>query len=149
MQKKIGIILDNFGPSQMAYQALTQPIPIDWSVYGFYHNIHHTIVEPSFPLWHCAEAFNFNGHLIATNINGAQQLLNCFAAQSKIFYLWDIEWFRHKGDYNFYRHIYCNPNLKLVTRCEDYQNLVKQCWNIECALVKDFSYNGFIDSIFG
>lgn len=134
--------------SQLSYFALTNKVPDGYSLYGFYQNIGPVIVEPRVPLFHCFEMYNFDGHIISTDIGTTQQLLKTFSAKQKIFYIWDLEWIRKRGTYEFYRSVYCNPELTLVTRGTEYARLVEDCWNVKCHVVENVNYEEFVDRVF-
>lgn len=146
--QKIGLILNNFASSQLAYFGLTNEVPENFNLFGFYQNIANPIVEPKFPLYHCFELYNFDGYLISTDVSTTQQMLKTFSAKQKIFYIWDIEWLRYKNRYEAYREVYCNPELTLVTRCDDYKRLIESLWRRECRVIENVNYNEFVNRIF-
>ena len=149
---KFGIILNNFGVSQLAYFALRNANKFvneqsDWSVFGFYQNLFPPIIEPQFSLMHSFELYNFGGVLISTDILSTKQSLESFSASRRLFYVWDLEWVRHKKNFGIYEQFYCNPKVELVARSHEHKVVIDGCWNRNCKVVEDFNFNEFVKKI--
>ena len=86
------------------------------------------------------EGYSFDGVLIATNFQLARKLARYPGPAHKIFFVWELEWMLMNGAlHRDLRAVYCNPNLKLVTRSQEYAKIIEDVWNLpNKVLVADF-----------
>lgn len=137
----IGFAVDNLGFSELSYyliRAINECLEEDCPDITVFYS---TLTRPILPLntasMQMTELYGFAGVGVATNFHTAQKLLKCPAPQKKIFYIYDLEWIRNKVDFSILCEVYRNPSLELVTRSEDYANVVSKLFHREVA-VKDF-----------
>jgi hypothetical protein len=153
---KLGIVLPNWGMSEVSYFALKQANELleeggvlDHSIIGFYESVAFPPVTPYFAMMQTYECYNFNGHLISANIHTTRKMLHCPGPSSKVYYIYDIEWFRYpQKRYQDFADIYRNEDLILIARCQDYADLIKNCYNRDVSdVVPDFNLKEIIQVI--
>ena len=97
---------------------------------GFFDIYERHIATPNFCTMNLVESFGFTGTLITTNCDLTLKTLRFPNPKKRIFYVWDLEWVRHTGpQFEYYEQVYRNPKLELVTRNQDYADLIENCFN--------------------
>ncbi len=141
--KKLGFILDNCGPNELAYRVISsannliknQPGVADFIV--FFNNIVPNCMPLEFASMNMVEAYDYDGVLVATDLLNASKMLNFPAASRKIFYVWDLEWIRLPNrNYDSFREIYCNEELDLFCRSKTHQFFIQNAWGREAKIVE-------------
>jgi hypothetical protein len=137
---KIGIALDNLGPSQLNYylvkngnEAVLNKPTLD--ITAFVNTSAVISLPANFAAMPMYEAWGYNGVLIATTFITAQKAQKCLAPQKKFFYVWDLEWLRpsiQKVDFNYRvgASVYCDPLMPLIARSAEHARVLEECWNI-------------------
>lgn len=140
---KLGVLLDNLGPTQLAYylirnaNALLAAEPLS-DVLAFYEHLVKPCAPPHFATMQTSEVWGFDGVAVATSFATAQLLLHCPTPSKKLFYVWDIEWLRMKQkSYEGLAAVYRNPDLHLVARSGQHADLLARCWNREILCVME------------
>lgn len=135
--KKIGLLLDNFGPSDIAFCAITSGNKLDKDIdlCGFYIDLHPNCVYAKFGLMEAGETMSFRGPIIATSIRTAKYLSTNTSPEDKYYYVWDLEWIRNGGDFKSYRDLLLKT--KVIARNEYIASLLREVWNIEPVAVID------------
>jgi hypothetical protein len=139
---KIGLCLRDFGWSQLAYLAIKQGNTLAEDlidVVGFFENGARPCITPCFGLMHIAEAYGFDGTLIATSLSTAEKVIRFPSAFRKYFYVWDLEWHRQIYQYETLVEIYRHPELTLLARGEEHAEIIRKAWNKEVVVIDDFN----------
>lgn len=137
MKNKLGICINNLGPSQLNYfliKSINEYLDsnINTDIIAFYENIQPKCIPTKFALMNIIEAWDYSGTLIATDLSTASKIAKFPSVTRKIFYIWDLEWIRlRQKQFEELRSIYGNPELELVTRSVDYKKIIENCWNVE------------------
>jgi hypothetical protein len=140
---KLGIVVNNLGPSQMNFDIIRQTngflsASALADVIVFYENLQRPCLPMSFACMQVAEAWGFDGALIATNLSTAEKVLRCPSSRKRLFYLWDLEWLRlQQKHYRSLQATYAHPDLTLITRNEDHKKVVENAWNVRVAATID------------
>ena len=143
--KKIGVMLDSIGSSQISECVIDTFNSIslsesDVDTIAFYKK-HPT--PPSTPLFSCmeqTELWGYEGDVIATSLDNAMTLTNITAPRRKFFYVWDLEWARLTNTrYSYLESIYNNESLELIARSDWHASLISQYWQSPIATIKDFN----------
>ncbi len=131
-RKKLGILVNNLGPSQLSFEILIRANKYsnDLDFVLFYQNL----CRPCFNLTSAAmqinEIYSFPGPAIATDLSTANTLIAAPSPVRKYFYVWDLEWIRMpQKNYESLAHIYQNPELQLIARSGSHKKLLENCWN--------------------
>jgi len=145
---KIGVVLKDFGPSQLAYEFLSQTNKLlrerfDIAPYGFFENLGKPVISPNFSLMNLTEAYGFDGILITTSAYQTFQTINYPGPKRHIFYSYDLDFLSQKGQAEFY--FQCYRNTESWTRNQVYSDLVKNNFNIESKVNPDFNLESFIN----
>lgn len=152
----IGVIVSQLENSQLCYSLirninqyrLKNP---NQQFYIFTNNHGAMPIKPLCPVMFINEAYSFLGPLISTNVFTTFQMVNCIGKVPKYFYVWDLEWFRmnhQEKQYDNLVSIYRNPNIKLITRSNDYKHLIETCWNKPVSHVLDnFNIEELVDVV--
>jgi hypothetical protein len=135
--KKIGLLVDQLEPTQILYQFVKTAnkflLTNDWADFCiFYRNFGALPLQPNFGTFSAAECFAYDGFTVATDLQGAQQILRYPGPnrRSLYFYLNDLEWLttRDKFSYEALASIYLNPKLNLICRSEPHAEIVRAVW---------------------
>lgn len=141
MNMKLGVLLDNLGPNQLALNVITNGNKVrDTDFIAFYENSAKPYISPDFAIMQAFEAWGYRGILIATSLSTASQMITFPVCKEKYFYVWDLEWIRMKEKYFKTLHsIYSNPKLKLIARSNSHKKIIEDCWNTPVVgIVDDF-----------
>lgn len=143
-RKKLGFLVKNINSSELVYSIMMKAMSLeDLDVQLFFVNLDKAVVPNTCATMHIAEAFDFDGPVIATNIDTANKLINFPGPTNKLFFIDELEWMRYPvKQYKVFESIYRNPKLKLLARCEDHKRLIENCWNVKVYGVIE-SYNFF------
>lgn len=150
--KKLGLALPDFGANQLAYSATINTNRFlenhyDVDIIGFYESLIKYGVSPNFACMQAVELWGYDGAVVASSLNMAQDILHIPTLQKKYFYIWDLEWVHLPDkDYSKLKSIYCNPELTLITRNEDYAQVIKKLWNRPVEhIVEDFNIEKLVN----
>lgn len=144
MRNKLGVLVPNLGASQLAFSLLRSANALvrersDWDVTVFYEDLRQPCVRPRFACMHVADAFSFDGHVVATTLTTAQKLLRLPACKSRAFYVWDLEWLRlERKAYAELAGVYRGFFQFLAARSQAHADAVTQAWNLPTRVVPDF-----------
>lgn len=135
---QIGIIINNLGPSQIAFDAVKNlnSIADTNSVCMFYQNLARCTYPVKFATLNYnkiySSYFDSNSVLIATNISSALDLSRVNNGSKKLFYAYDLEFLDNK---DFARNVKGYNCLPLYTRSESYRQAIKNYANIDAKVV--------------
>lgn len=87
----IGFLIDEFGSSQLCYMLLKKTEEIENAII-FYDSMFLSCVPPRVTIMSISEAYAQKGTMVATSIKTANQMINFFGANRKLFYVWDTSW---------------------------------------------------------
>lgn len=138
----IGLVCNNVGPSQLAYYAIKTGNEFvksgDNDFVIFFYELMPECIKPNFSTMNLSEAYDYNGVLIATDINSASRILEYPGATKKFFYLWDLDWVKlQQKKYEHLAQVYKNKNLELIVRSKTHFNFVKNLWKEPVGIVED------------
>lgn len=139
MKMKLGILLDNLGPNQLAFNVIKNGNEVkDFDFIAFYENFLRPCIPPNFAIMQSFEAWSYDGALVATNLSTAGKLISYPICKHKYFYVWDLEWIRLKEKhYGGLQPIYNHPKLKVIARSQSHKDIIENCWNVKVAGIVD------------
>jgi len=141
--KKIGVLLNNLGPSQLNYYFIKSTNELlakrtDLDIVVFYENLQVKCLPTNFASMPILEAWNFHGPMIATSLSTAAHLIRFPSSCKKIFYINDLEWIRLKNkNFSVLQSVYSSKELTLIARSNDHKNIIENCWNTKVIAVAD------------
>lgn len=142
MTLKIGVLLDNLGPNQLASSVIrtgAKAAQNGIDVIAYYERQ----ALPCLPLpiasMHVTEAFGHEGILVATSLSTAVRVAEAPTAAGRFFYVWELEWVRGRFAYRALSQVYRDPRLTLLARSLDHARVLESAWNrpVRC-VVDDF-----------
>lgn len=139
---KIGFVVENLSSGQIPYTLIksTNKIvenSIDTCIVAFMEENTAPCITPRFARFHIANAFLFDGILIATSLRTASLIQN-FTSNKKYYYINDLEYLRKNVNQDEWRSILSNKDIKKFARCHDHlQELSKDGYDI-IGTVRDF-----------
>lgn len=149
---KVGVLFDDLMMSQKTWLFLENANRFVKSVnndcVAFIKNMSPPCIKPNFSVMFCHEMWHFDGYLIATDLDSAEQISKIVSPAKKMFYVWDLEWLRRTNNKDYVRNvdIYRNPELKLVVRSESHANeLSKYCNRKVDGIINNFNLERLID----
>jgi hypothetical protein len=147
---KIGLMLDNIGPNQLAHyliqtgNSFLEKNSQRADLVAFTQQTIHPIATPNFATMNISEAYDYNGFLVATNLQTAIKMLKCPGTRRKFFYVWDLEWTRPQNkNFAILKEIYNNPKIELISRSANHDKLIELCWRKPIGLVEDARVDQF------
>lgn len=145
----IGILLDNLSQSQLACSIDRDVRATKSRVTVYVRQTTPPWRDPPFPVSNWADAWGAKFPLVATNLDGAFNLIKFPAVPRKYFYLNDLEWLRHykwggPPPYHELAAIYRHPSLTLLVRSESHKRAVDEAFNVESALLNKASLVEYI-----
>jgi hypothetical protein len=129
----IGIVCNNIGPNQLAYYAIKSGNEFvesgDNDLVIFFYELMPECIRPNFGVMNLSEAYNYNGVLVATDLNSATRILEYPGTRNKYFYVWDLEYLRiGQKNYEDFCNIYNNPRLPLIVRSKSHKHYLGTIW---------------------
>lgn len=143
--QKIGLLLDNYGPSDVGFFALQagNKLDKDIDVCGFYIDLIPPCVYAQFALMEANESLSFCGPIIATSRRTAEYLRTNTAPYSKYYYIWDMEWVNKPWEFESYKELLIS--MKVVARNKYIADILRKVWGIEpVAVIDKFDLKEFI-----
>jgi hypothetical protein len=142
---KLGFLLDNLGPSQLAYSVIRGVNEYlekggDVPVVLFYERLLPFCLTPHTASMQLAEAWTFDGLLVATSFRTAEKLINLPAARlrSHFFWCYDLEWVRFANKaYRPLADVYRSPRLRLLGRGPDHKAALETAWNVPVGTMEE------------
>lgn len=134
---KLGFGLNNLGASQLAFHFIRSANrmaseSIETDVVGFFEAPSSPCILPSFSTMQFAEAWAFDGTLVATSLGIAEKFLRFPCASRRYFYVWDLEWMRNrKRTFRQLASVYRNPSHILIARSDEHANVISKAWNVK------------------
>lgn len=141
---KIGLLLPDLSPTQLAYFAVrrandrAQRAPL-LDVTLFVERAVPPCVKPATAVMPAHEVWAFDGPVVATTWQTARLLLECPRPYPKAFYVWDLEWLR-MGVFPFevVSPVYLHGELRLIARSHSHAWAIQAAWDRECVVSEDF-----------
>ena len=149
--RQLNFLVNYLGPTQLTY-SLTRSLSVrqkDFDIIIFYENLTRFLVPPIFPMFQIAEAWAQPGITISTDLSTTRKLIEFPGTTKKFFYVWDVEWLRGKQRvFDIYKQIYGNPEVQIITRCENHAKLIENNFNRQIAgVVREFDIPSFKEII--
>lgn len=154
--RKLGVICEDLGPNQLAYQLITSANTLleetdDYDVCLFYRNFLPPVKNANFGTFTVYEAFSYDGVMIATDLHSANAMVKWPGPNRKkmYFYIQDLEWIRLRNQmqYEQLAQVYMNPKLNLIARSEDHKNILESVWRPVSAVVEDGDIRRFVEVV--
>jgi hypothetical protein len=144
MHDKIAVVIESLEASQLAFLAINQvnqlitkhPL-VNASI--FYENLTVPCIPPKSSVMCINELFAYHdGIIITTNLDQTYSIASYPNNSKKIFYVWDLEWIRKTLDFEKTLYTFNLPE-RLITRCKDYADAIKNYCNREVEIQEDFN----------
>lgn len=149
----LGIFLPNFGHNQLAINAIAYVNAMlnkdsDIVPSLFFKEVAQPIIKPKTIMTTFDRLYNYDGHLITTNIDTTYTALQCNRLKSITFYIAELEWTRQKGNYIVNSALYRNPNIMLVCPSKEYRDAVENYCNVRINhIITGFNLNEITNRI--
>lgn len=131
MMNKIGVVLDNIGPSQLAFYTINQFNLFSKKIHDidcciFTQNICTPVLQPHCAVMNISESMSFDGDLISCSFEFADKLIKSVNKSKKHFHVWSLEWLINPYLYEKYINILRNQELSLSTRSMSYATAIEK-----------------------
>lgn len=139
---KIGVLINNLGPNQLAYYLIKHGNKFVESGYNdlvaFFYEISPECAGLKFSAMNLSEAYNYNGILVATDTNSASRILEFPGTTNKFFYVWDLEWTKvPEKQFENLSVVYNNDKLPLIVRSQVHYDILKKIWKEPIGICED------------
>jgi hypothetical protein len=126
---KVGVLVNNLGASQLNYYLLKEADlnrhAIDIQIFQI--NPCKPCIPAKAGIFNVGDSFGFSGPLIATSLETAEFMQNCFISKARFFYIFDLFWTRLQfRDYN--RLLPLFKNFKLIARSDTHKSIIESAW---------------------
>jgi hypothetical protein len=151
----MGVLVDNLGLSQIAFTTATAIHRYihehgEWDISVFIKDLEAHCTPCNFSIMQLYNGYGFNGTLVATNLDLANKLISFPGQKRKVFYMWDMEWFRRPISHNLLNDIYNNPILDIVCRSDEHAKYFESAWGRKVkGVVPNFNIKELIGVIHG
>lgn len=138
--KKLGVLITDLQPTQQSYITIkalnyvVETTDIDCTIFAEYSRFR-PIIEPRFSVMDMTEMWSFDGVLISTNLSNTKLMNDALNSATKAFYIWDLEWLRHKKDFIQNLAIYQSPKISLIARSVDHARIIQNYTNMVPKLI--------------
>jgi len=128
--KRLGLLLDDFAPSDLAFCAIYEGNKLDMEVdlCGFFIDISPICGNPFFSIMEAAETMTFYGPIIATSIRTAKYLKANTNHDDKFYYVWDLEWTQQN---NFEEYLNLLKGMKIIARNDYIAQYLESLWGVK------------------
>jgi hypothetical protein len=136
---KLGFLLKDIGYNQLAHDLIqsinttlkNKACPHQITI--FTENVEEMIKTPSCPVMSASELWTYDGNVVATSMATAVKLLKAIGPKKKCLYVHAPEWFSQSQimQYENTHAIYMHPELDILTRNAEYNELFTSCFNKE------------------
>ena len=142
--KKLGILIESLNISQQSMSLIVNCNRLsndtDIDVIGFYEIYGQFPTPPHFSLIQNRNIWEFNGPIIATDIDSAYTLINCPLTPKKYLYLWNLEWIFHPANFYYYNAIYNHKEIELIARSEYHKKIIEKIWKRPKFIMENFNH---------
>lgn len=153
MIEKFGFVLSHLAPAQLPYKLIKSANEFlekkdSCDIIIFYQNLSPLVVNPNFAIMNLSEAYNYDGRLVATEVNNAARILDYVGTRKKYFYVWDLEWTKMGNKvYEQLSSVYNNPRINLIARSKQHYDIIKLAWREPVGIVDDCNFEKMTDLI--
>ena len=151
--KKVGFLVEELSASQLSFNMIKNTNRYiennDTDFVAFFENYTSVFVPMSFASMCVNEIWSFDGSLVATSASTALSISKTFAAESRFFYVWDLEWIRKKDEsFETMIQAFCIDDVKLIARSEDHAKAIKNYSNRDVhGIVENFNTEQLMEII--
>ncbi len=154
---KLGFVLPNLGSNQASFEIVSSTNRYladhdETDITLFFRNVSPFFIKPNTACMCLFEAFNFCGHLFATDISSASRILsypgpNRFSIN---WYCYDLDYLRQTNkQYEQLAEIYLHPRLNLIARSKAHFEILSSTWKTPVATIEGADISKFIKLIHG
>lgn len=135
---KIGLVLNNWGVNDCAFDALYSIESLDRThdLMGFYLSPARPCLAPRFAVCESYLSYSFDGTLVATSLLTADRVLKAATSKDRYFYVWSLDWLSSVVPFNQLREIL--TSLKVVCRTKEIADHLGKVWGIDTKVAKNF-----------
>jgi hypothetical protein len=130
---KISAIINNLGPSQMAFYLIKEFNKLskepENSCCVFTELSGVFVTRPLFSCYSVAFFPEYNGVSISTTLQEARSLLQTSNNASKYLYLWDLDWTQGPVNHEAYCNIMLDDRIKIIARSERHAKCIENFCN--------------------
>lgn len=133
MVSKFGIILNNYGQNQIAYDTLISTNDFLKKTYKtdltlFYETPAPLRQLPMTGMMNLYEAWGYDGDLVATTIPSAFKILGMHGSNRKFFYVYNPEWIHNPSLFEAYYRV-IKSDIQIITRTKEHATLMQNNFN--------------------
>ena len=149
---QFGAIVDTLAYSQKIHEITNQMNKLEnldehYDFILFYTSLHAINIKARFAMMDSVEIYGYPHPMIATSLNTAKMLKNCYSCQKKFFYMYDLEWMYSNLPYVEVSEIYMDERINLIARSDSHANIIEQCWKKPITVIEEFNYEQIIKTV--
>ena len=146
-RKQLGFLVQDLHASQLGYYLVKNLNELcverpDIEPIVFFDRVAPYCKTPQFACMNMAEAWGYNGIVIATSALLANILVNMPCPRVKYLYAWDLDWLRGQNrPYALFNKLFHEPSLKLIARSQNHIDIIRNDFNIKVKdIMDDFNW---------
>jgi hypothetical protein len=144
----LGIILNNYGPNDIAYQVI-KAINIYRGfkdVALFYENIMRPCITPTTSLVHIYGLSNYSHPVITFDIETTKTALDTIGPTAYYLYVWNLEWLHKTANYEYYDKVYNDKRINLIVRSKEQEEVLFNNFGVKIAhIMPKFNLNKILE----
>lgn len=136
--KKLGLMVDSWGPSDVAFDALysVQDAPRELDIVGFYITPARACINPRCALMEGYLSYCFDGTLVATSLHTADRVKKAATSKDRWWYLWSLPQLEQRMPFLELYDLF--HSLKLVARTQKIADSIEKIWGVNVKVAKNF-----------
>ena len=144
--QSIAIVVDNLGLKDLSYFLIKEinNYKQDLDIIVFNESPYLPPIKPQFAVLQISSLYSYEHTAIATSFKTALRLLSSPSPIRKLFYLWELDWMMGIYQFDQLLNLYNNPQLELLTRTEQQQQIVKNVWDKDSKVINNFNLEQLI-----
>lgn len=156
-RKSLGIILNDTGSSQLAFEALHYGQTAldktnEYEIVYFCQDWVNPIIRPSSGMFHTSDLLHFKGDVICPSVDAVADCTKIYRIKNIIWYIYNIHEL-YMYDQEEIQLLLKSEKIKKITRCKDYNKILKQTYqfveNMDEQPIENFNLEKFIERIYG
>lgn len=149
---KLGIFLQGLGNNQIAIESIASVNTIlntEKKVYPtfFVKEVQPFMIKPRTLATHFDKLYNYDGHVITTNLDTTYIALQCRRLKSVNLFLFDLEWTFNIGNYIINTGIYKNKDIEIFSPSKEYTAALENYCGRQAITTRGFNLNEIITRI--
>lgn len=148
----LGIILNNYGPNDIAYQVIKSVNLYrgHHDIALFYENITRPCITPATALMHTYGLSNYPHPVITFDVETTKTALDTIGPTAYYLYVWNLEWLHKTAPYEYYDMVYSDTRLNLICRSKEQAEVLQNNFGRDVShIMAKFNLETLLETVHG